>query len=477
MERLLGEQLVKKSLLSEEQLDLALEHQRLHGGRLGSSVISLGFLSRDELKAFLHRQPRAPQTVAGTGLRHAFIADLVLKHLFLLAEFTLQDVVERVKLPAPIVDQVLEEIQRNQMAEVRGSSGLGRISYRYALTERGKRTAQELFSISRYAGPAPVSLDAYCHMVEIQTVKHIMVKEETLKQAFSHLTVSDELLARLGPALSSGRSLFLYGPPGNGKTATAETLAKVMPDRVFIPYAVLVDDDVITLYDPVSHVAIDGGEDAPAEAEFIKDDFPDARWLEIERPVVMVGGELDLDMLDLVFNPIARFYQAPLQMKANNGIFIIDDFGRQQVDPQHLLNRWVVPLERRTDFLSLQNGMKFEIPFDQLVIFSTNLEPKNLVDEAFLRRIRYKIKIDHPSESEYREIFEAVCRTKNVEYRKEMVDFLFDHYYRRLGCPLNACHPRDLVDHIVDDAHYHRHAPKLTEASLAAAWETYFVEL
>ncbi|ATX79337.1 hypothetical protein Ga0123461_0917 [Mariprofundus aestuarium] len=480
MERLLGDQLKDKHLLTDDQLKQALERQRLHGGRLGTNLVALGFLSEDQLGSFFHRKPLSPQSVEETGLRLSFIIDLVTKHLFTLGEFTLHDVVERVKLPTPIIDEVLEEIQRNHMVEVKGSSGssgFGRMSYRYILTDRGKARAQELIGISRYVGPAPVPLHAYRRMIEVQTVKNILVKESSVLEAFSHLIVGGELLTRLGPAISSGRALFLYGPPGNGKTAIAETIARVMPETVYIPYAVLVDDDVIMLYDPVTHEAVNQEGSVAAENELIKRDLPDSRWLEIKRPIVMAGGELDLGMLDLEFNDISRFYQAPLQMKANNGIFIIDDFGRQQMDPQDLLNRWIVPLERHTDFLSLQSGMKFEIPFDQLVIFSTNLEPKKLVDEAFLRRIRYKIKIDHPSEDEFERIFRAVCESNEVEYRKEMVDFLMERFYRRSGRPLNACHPRDLIDHIIDDAHYHCYQPELTEASLTAAWETYFVEL
>jgi MoxR-like ATPase len=475
MERLLGDQLKDNQLLTDGQLKQALERQRLHGGRLGANLIALGFLSEEQLGTFFHRRPHSPQSIEETGLRRSFVVDLVTKHLFALGECTLHDVVERVKLSTPIIDEVLEEIQRNQMVEVKGSSGLGRMTYRYILTDRGKARAQELFGISRYAGPAPVPLAAYRRMIEVQTVKNIIVKESRVLEAFSHLIVSNKLLTRLGPAISSGRALFLYGPPGNGKTAIAETIARVMPDHVYIPYAVLVDDDVIMLYDPVTHVAVN--QESSPESELIKQDIPDARWLEIERPVVMAGGELDLSMLDLEFNDISRFYQAPLQMKANNGIFIVDDFGRQQMDPQDLLNRWIVPLERHTDFLSLQSGMKFEIPFDQLVIFSTNLEPKKLVDEAFLRRIRYKIKIDHPAEHEYERIFKAVCESNGIEYRQEMVDFLLERFYRRSGRSPNACHPRDLIDHIIDDAHYHCYQPELTEASLTAAWETYFVEI
>ena len=475
MERMLGDQLKDKHHLSDEQIKLALERQRLHGGRLGSNLVALGFLTEEQLGSFFHRRPHSPQSLEETGLSRSFVINLVMKHIFSLGEFTLHDVVERVKLPTPIIDEVLEDIQRHLMLEVKGSSGMGRMTYRYNLTDRGRARAQELIAISRYAGPAPVSLDAYRRMIEVQTVKNILVKESRVMEAFSHLIVSNTLLTRLGPAVSSGRALFLYGPPGNGKTAIAETIARVMPDIVYIPYAVLVDEDVIMLYDPVTHEVAE--QDRAPENELIKRNLSDSRWLQIKRPVVMVGGELDLGMLDLEFNDIARFYQAPLQMKANNGIFIVDDFGRQQMDPQDLLNRWIVPLERHTDFLSLQSGMKFEIPFDQLVIFSTNLEPKKLVDEAFLRRIRYKIKVDHPSEHEYEQIFKAVCEANGVEYRRDMVDFLINRFYRHSDRPPNACHPRDLIDHIIDDAHYHGHKPELTEASLTAAWETYFVEL
>ena len=420
---------------------------------------------------------RKPQLIEETGLRRSFIVDLVTRHLFTLGEFTLHDVVERVKLPTTIIDEVLEEIQRSQLIEVKGSLGSGRISNRYVLTDRGKKRAQGLLGISRYVGPAPVSLDAYRRMIAVQPVKNIMVKESHILEAFSHLILSSDLLAKLGPAVNSGCAVFLYGPSGNGKTSIAETIARVMPDNIYIPYAVLVDDDVIILYDPVTHVAVKQEDSDSEKSELIKSDSPDARWLKIKRPVVMAGGELGLGMLDLEFNDISRFYQAPLQMKANNGIFIVDDFGRQQMDPQDLLNRWIVPLDRHTDFLSLQNGIKFEIPFDQLVVFATNLEPQKLMDEAFLRRLRYKIKIDHPTEDEFVQIFRGVCESSKIEYRQEMVHFLLERFYRPSGRSLDACHPRDLIDHIIDGALYHCYQPELTEASLTAAWKTYFVEI
>jgi predicted ATPase with chaperone activity len=235
-----------------------------------------------------------------------------------------------------------------------------------------------------------------------------------------------------------------------------------------VPYSIIVGGQIISTYDSVTHI--------PVHAEG-QDEAVDIRWTLVKRPVVMTGGELTLKMLDLDFNPISKFYEAPLQMKANNGLFIVDDFGRQQVDPQNLLNRWIVPLERRTDFLTLHTGMKFEVPFDQVVIFSTNIEPAKLVDEAFLRRIRYKIKVDHPTAQEYEKIFQKVCEYNGIEFKPEILELLFRNYYKRLGVELNACHPRDIIDQIIDNAHYYNHAPELTKESIEDAWENYFVEL
>lgn len=400
----------------------------------------------------------------------------MLKNIAALGEFGLHESAERICLPASIADELLEQLQRQLLIEVLGGSQLGRMSYRYTMTDRGKARASELIARCSYRGAAPVPLADYRRMIERQTVKNILVDEASVQRAFSHLIVRNELLQRIGPVVSSGRAIFLYGPPGNGKTAIAETIARIMPETVYIPRALLIDDEIIMLYDPVTHRAVDQTGEG-AEQLIRRSANVDTRWLEIERPVVMAGGELDLSMLDLEFNNASQIYQAPLQMKANNGIFIVDDFSRQQMDPQDLLNRWIVPLERHTDFLSLNSGMKFEIPFDQLVLFSTNLDPGSLVDEAFLRRIRYKIKIDHPDREEYMQIFRAVCEANAIAFDPQMARFLIERFYLHTGRALNACHPRDLIDHIIDDAHYRGMSPALTEASLTAAWESYFVEL
>ncbi len=469
MVELLGQKLVKEQLVTEEQLHKAIERQRLHGGRLGHNLVALGYTTPEELNTFLKRHPDPPKTVADTGLDLSFIADLIMKHVLLMGEFTLQDLSERVKLPLSIVDAGVENLRKSRFLEVKGAKEYTRVSYKFTITGPGKNRADELLDICRYVGPAPIVLDDYKKITEFQTIKNIVINEQAVKKAFSHIIISDWMLKRLGPAVSSGKAIFIYGPPGNGKTTIAETIGRILPETVYTPYALLVGGQIITVFDPVNHIPIahDKGE-IPAA---------DDRWLLVKRPVIMTGGELTLRMLDLDFNAISKFYEAPLQMKANNGLFIVDDFGRQQIEPHNLLNRWIVPLERRVDFMTLHTGMKFDIPFDQLVIFSTNLDPKNLVDEAFLRRIRFKIKIDHPTKEEYEEIFRKVCDFNGIEFKKEVFDYLLKNYYNGLEIKLNACHPRDIIDHIIDDAHYYNHPPELSREKIDTAWRNYFVDM
>jgi energy-coupling factor transporter ATP-binding protein EcfA2 len=466
MAEFLGQKLVKANAITEEQLNQAIDRQRYHGGRLGHNLVALGFIKAEELNDFLEAYPHCPKSVEQTGLDLSFIADLVMKHILFMGDFKLADLSQAIKLPVSIVDAAIEVLRREKFVEIKGAAEYARSTYTFMISGQGKNRAGELLEICRYVGPAPVPLDEYRRMVEFQTVRNIVVDEEVVKKAFAHLILSERLLKRLGPAISCGRAIFVYGPSGNGKTTIAETIGKVLPGTVYIPYALIVGGQIITIYDPVNHI--------PCNSD--RSENVDQRWMCIKRPFIMTGGELTLRTLDLDFNNISKFYEASLQLKANNGLFIVDDFGRQQMEPQHLLNRWIVPLERYTDFMTLHTGMKFDVPFDQLVIFATNLEPKNLVDEAFLRRIRYKIKIDHPTEDEYEAIFKKICASNSIEFKKNVFNQLIENY-RTMGVKLNACHPRDLIEHIIDAAHYYNHTPEMTSESIVNAWENYFVEM
>jgi predicted ATPase with chaperone activity len=335
---------------------------------------------------------------------------------------------------------------------------------------------------NQYAGPAPVPLEQYLDMLARQQIGDMVIEQASIRQAFNHLIVSEKMLDRIGPAANSSRSLFLYGPAGNGKTTIAEGIANMLGGHVLIPYAVEVDGQIIKVFDPLNHQVVQQNEvghgeaaafgGAPAAAR-----FPDARWLICRRPRVVTGGELILEQLELIFDPVSKIYEAPFQMKANGGLFLIDDFGRQKCRPQDLLNSWIVPLEKKWDFLALQTGKKIQVPFDVLIVFSTNLNPKDLVDDAFLRRIRHKIEVPNPSPAEFRAIFQLVCKQKKVPYSDEGLRHLLQEHYMKVGRDLRSCHPRDLCDQILDEAKYRSIAPAMTKELIDRAAEAYFVKL
>ena len=414
--------------------------------------------------------PPRPRSIEETGLSLSYISDMVLRALYIIGEMTGQMIVEELHLPYEnVIDQAIAYLRREQMVEIKGAGGIGEKAYRYQATSKGVGRAKEIGERTQYMGPAPVPLSAYAEMMRKQTTQGLLVTEEAIRQACSHLVLSDALVQQLGPAVNSGRSIFLFGHAGNGKTSIAEAVAKLMSDTIVIPHAVVVAGQVIRVFDPIHHEQVP----LPRDQELLYD----RRWVLSKRPVVVAGGELNMASLDLVYDEYSKYYEAPLQMKANGGLFLIDDFGRQQMRPRDLLNRWIVPLEKRVDYLTLHTGKKIEVPFDQLIIFSTNIEPKQLVDEAFLRRIRYKIEVGNPSPAEYREILRRVCKARGVPYSDEGLRYLLEHEYPKRNIEMRACHPRDLIDQLVDIARFTRTQPVMSRELLAAACRSYFVEV
>ncbi len=416
-----------------------------------------------------------------TGLSVLWLQDLVLKAMYYQGYMTGFKIAEEIALPfSGVVDQICSTLKTEKLIEVRSSQmGLGEGAYQYAITGAGIARAREALERSQYAGPAPVPLQAYNEAIRRQSRARLQVTSRIMRQVLSSLVLSEKTFHRLGPAVNSGQSIFIYGPPGNGKTSVARAMGSMIGNQpIFIPYAIFVDGQVIKLYDSVNHTLAGEEDTTPSGTGSLRSgNRRDPRWVKIKRPFIVTGGELTMSGLDLVFDDVHRYYEAPFQLKANGGILLIDDFGRQQVRPRDLLNRWIVPLENRIDYLTLHTGRKMEVPFDVLVIFSTNLPPKDLVDEAFLRRLRHKIEVGDPNYDEYREIFRRVAEQKGVTFSDQGLAYLLQEWYIKRNRKLRASHPRDLCDQILDIAHYLAEDPVMSRELLDQAAEAYFVEL
>jgi hypothetical protein len=416
--------------------------------------------------------PPQPRTIEDTGLAPDVIEQLLIKTLYA-AELTGLVLAERLRLPYALFEPLIEHTRTQLLVEVRGATGTGAASFRYALTDLGRDRARQYLDVNQYIGPAPVPLSAYVAEVAALASRRGYIERDRLRNGFSQLVVGDAILEQLGPAINGGKAVFLYGPPGNGKTVLAEGMGRSLGGDMFVPYAIDVDGQIITVFDPIAHETLDADVDA---SSVIAPEARDRRWVRIRRPVVMVGGELTLNMLDLTFNPLAKFHEAPLQLKANGGVFLVDDFGRQRMRPDELLNRWIVPLESRIDYLTLHTGKKIQVPFDVLIVFATNLDPKSLADEAFLRRIPYKIAVGDPTIEQFTEIFELNCDRRRLRFHPVIVEYLRRRHYAPLKRPLRACHPRDLIEQVIALCRYRGVEPAITRELLDKACAAYFVD-
>lgn len=404
-----------------------------------------------------------PRSLAELGVRESILEEIALKNLYLYGPFSLADLSEQSCISYDAAEQLFNHMRAKLLCEVTGMTGTAPL---LAITSQGRTRALELSSQNQYSGPMPVSLASYVSQVRKQSVRNLKVQPANVKRAFAHLVFDDETLSNMGTALNSGNAVFLYGPPGVGKTAAAEAMSRVFSeDEVYVPFAIEIGGQIITVYDPAIHGPI---AESPSPDE-------DRRWARCKRPTVIVGGELTIEMLDLQFNPALKFYDGPPQMKANNGVLVIDDFGRQRVQPEDLLNRWVVPLDRGIEYLTLAGGRKIEIPFEMLVVFATNRDPKSVLDSAFLRRIQTKIKLGAITDDQFSEIFRRVARDRQLSIEQDVVNEVTSMIRKYFSEELRACQPRDLVNQVCWKATYEGKEPHLDRESMLRAVNAYFL--
>lgn len=419
-----------------------------------------------------------PMTAEDLAVSPRLISDIIFRLLFNEGDASIARLVEALGVHARVLDQILSRMKQEHLVEVTKAGSLGSLSFTYALTEAGSERARDAFERSQYVGRVPVTIDHYTQVLLVQVKNRVHVSPQQVKAALGHLILPETFHRKIGPAVNSGTSLFLYGPPGNGKTTIAAALGKLLSsgEPIWLPDALTVGGQIIRLIDPHTHSLV-REEDMTEHLGVSNDKLRvDRRWRLFHRPVIMVGGELTMDALDLRFEPVSRVYEAPLQLKANGGMFLIDDFGRQQMSPQALLNRWIVPLESSFDFLRLQSGQSVEVPFRQFIVFSTNLDPMDLVDGAFLRRIQMKVEVGGPDEKLYYQIFTMACKAYNVPFDKDSFVYLLQRWYREPKRVMQAVHPRDLVKTVVAICEYEGMSPQLSRSLIDEACDSYFVD-
>ncbi len=413
--------------------------------------------------------PYPPQNLADLGLPASIIEHLIFKFLYFRGDMMANDLSKAMGLKFSIIQHMMEAFRLQQLVHIKSSLGLGPISSLFALTDLGRKAARECLEGNQYTGPAPVPINQYTSAVQAQKMPANWLKPERLAKAYENIVINDGMLDQIGPAVSSGKSLLIYGQPGNGKTYLAEALARIQTNDIYIPYALEYQGNIIQLFDPTCHAQVEPPEqDAHCEM--------DGRWVRVKRPFIVSGGELSVSMLDLRHNRVSGIYEAPLQLKANNGIYLVDDFGRQVSTPTEILNRWIVPMDRHVDYLSLANGGKMQVPFESFLVFSSNLHPSELGDEAFLRRIQYKMLLRSPDKDEFCTIFRNYCEGQKLEPQPQLVADFIQRRYTSTGKAFRRCHPRDLISQVVDQIHFRRLPYELTPELLDRAFDGCFVQ-
>ncbi len=448
--------LLSRNQITEEQAEKARRRQELVGGLDGENLRALGFIGKEQLQALAEEAPSAPRTIKETGLARRFLLDLILKFLHIYNLETIHEMAESVKLSVQIVEELVGDLKKQALIQIPGSRG--RLVLRHDLTSEGKQRASDALAFSAYVGPAPVPLSVFAEQVEKQSVTHEQIDSDVLEDALSHLVLPRELRRRLGAALNSGRAILLYGGPGNGKSSVARSLGGVFQHHIHIPYALTVDDQIIKLFDPAIHRASETESATDPDDHFAKSD---PRWVRCRRPLVQSGGELTLGMLDLEFDSVSKYHEAPLQLKAMGGLFVIDDFGRQMVRPEELLNRWLVPLEKKIDYLTMHTGKKFQVLFDEIVVFSSNIPPTELLDAAMMRRVEYKLEVDYPTLEAYEVIFRRICKVNSLEPFDGFMACL-EAFYSRTDITPAAFHPKSLIDDVLATCRFEGDESELT---------------